>query len=764
MNIRNYRFTTLTDDQIDDFAATFLYDAYGPKGWRFDVYEEILTHENSDMRIVAKNNDTPLEYAFGECKISNDGTAVQLNGKTVYGCMVVHSNKPGISKLEVNGRIRFRTPWPYAGNLCIGTIVRTWCGARHTSGQYLVPNTSTDLIAPESKNGDYKFKADVKYSNIYQPMVFQPKPAHVMFMHAGANYGKKNSEYVYIPFTASVSHPGTCIFVSISLLYKWCPGILGSNTICWTLPSPIPLVMSKATGNTLSLPVRVPDDNEFGDELSSLKTAAKTILLDGNGDYRTDTLQALNGGDAAHAETYTATFDRSLFNDYPNSASIFGVAQLWTYLPQVVSPYYGGRTVYNIDNLPAENGFELRLPENADTRPVAGTITYSVVKGGFGLNTYVQNHTGVKIKMAQPTCKLSATPAAMVIDYYGGTARIETQDSDGGFTFTLPVLTVNGQTQFTVYAEDSRGFRSVGASKTITVYPYAPPGMAEYTLCRVDGEGNQTDFGDQAALTITPSWSSVNNLNSITSIKAAILQYEPHMDWQHAVDRAVTAGTPYRFPITLDPARLYRVRIKITDKGGITTTYYRTVRTAAYTLHLRQSGNGIGMGEASRHEHSLSVAENWAVVAYDRNLMDMLVPIGTVQLIDRTDGEVADMSALYPGTVWERITDRYFLATGDSVQAGDTGGSETVTLAAGNIPQIPVTFANGIYGPRSRFAGPINAIPGVGGVTVPNEKGGFKQWSGPNFLNGSYANKGNEPKPVTTVPPYLAVDAWIRIR
>lgn len=763
MNVRFHRYTSLSDYWLNEYEMTF-----HPKDdeWRYTLYEEMVTEENSEIVMVGKNDDVPFAYFRDQCKISNDGSAVKLGGKAVYGCPVVVSDTPGLSEVNVAGRIRFRTPWPYAGRMCIGTFVRSWCGAKHKSGNWYVPRSSTDLIAPQSLNGDYSFFASTgvdKYKGTGS--AFSVSDGWVQFIDNGGDLGRHNEEYVYIPFTARVTKPGTCIFVSIHLLYNWCPGVLGSNTICWTLPSPIPLMMTKETGNTLSLPIRLPDNNEFtvNGKANSLTTSARTVLLDANGNYRTDSeaIQPLNDGNVSHEESYSATFNRSLFLEYPNSPSIYGVAQIWTYIPSSLALYKRLR-MYNLDGLPAENGFELRLPEDSTTRPTAGTITYSVVKNTFRLSYYVQNRTGVKIKMAQPTCQLNATPKAMIVEYYGGTARIETQDSDGGFTFTLDRFTANGSQKFTVYAEDSRGFISSKASKTLTVYAYAPPEMTGCTLERVDSNGNPSDFGDCAALTVEASFSAVSTKNGIASIRAAILQYEPHMDWEHAVDYTVAAGTPYTFALTLDPAKIYRVRIKITDKGGVTTTYYRTVRSAVYTLHLRQGGNGVGMGEASRSERSLSVAENWAVVVYDRTLMDMLVPIGSVQLIDRQDGEVVDMTDLYPGTVWERITDRFFLGSGEHAP-GDMGGSETVTLAAENIPQIPVTFANGIYGPRSRFAGPINAIPGVGGVTVPNEKGGFKQWSGPNFLNGSYANKGNEPKPVTTVPPYLAVDAWIRI-
>ena len=122
-----------------------------------------------------------------------------------------------------------------------------------------------------------------------------------------------------------------------------------------------------------------------------------------------------------------------------------------------------------------------------------------------------------------------------------------------------------------------------------------------------------------------------------------------------------------------------------------------------------------------------------------------------------------DPNNFLPGS-WEKIKDRYLLASGDSVGAGTTGGSNSITVGINNMPSHRHNFE-------------IDYPPGRAGEEVVSVCG--RRMSGSSGVEGSslQLQSGNASSaadgqiniksqgsgvPIAIKPEYIAVNMWVR--
>mgnify|MGYP003474060879 CR=1 FL=1 len=121
-------------------------------------------------------------------------------------------------------------------------------------------------------------------------------------------------------------------------------------------------------------------------------------------------------------------------------------------------------------------------------------------------------------------------------------------------------------------------------------------------------------------------------------------------------------------------------------------------------------------------------------------------PIGSIYL------SVNDTSpaSLFGGT-WEKIQDRFLLASGSSYSLGATGGEATHTLSKAELPEHSHYLVSG-SGARGNSYIQMDSTASTydGNYIVHTGKVG---WIG--------ADCGNQPH--NNMPPYLAVNVWKRI-
>lgn len=151
------------------------------------------------------------------------------------------------------------------------------------------------------------------------------------------------------------------------------------------------------------------------------------------------------------------------------------------------------------------------------------------------------------------------------------------------------------------------------------------------------------------------------------------------------------------------------------------------------------------------------------LVPYVMPMSDMLsriYPVGSIYM-SVTSASPAD---LFGGT-WERIKDRFLLASGDTYSAGSTGGEAQHTLSMNELPShnfgsipmiVPIGHGNWNNGDihASSLGNASSSKPGV--EQNGNGMTNGTQWSYEiDFPGGS--------QPHNNMPPYLTVYIWKRV-
>ena len=136
------------------------------------------------------------------------------------------------------------------------------------------------------------------------------------------------------------------------------------------------------------------------------------------------------------------------------------------------------------------------------------------------------------------------------------------------------------------------------------------------------------------------------------------------------------------------------------------------------------------------------------------SILDFIYPVGSIYM----SVNAANPGDLIGGT-WERIQDRFLLASGSTYGAGTTGGSAKATL-----PSHTHTFGSGGYQMWGVKIGTGSTEPGN---TISGDKKYYAAAKGGSTSNykwiESVDSKGVSDVSQANMPPYLAVYVWKRI-
>jgi len=140
------------------------------------------------------------------------------------------------------------------------------------------------------------------------------------------------------------------------------------------------------------------------------------------------------------------------------------------------------------------------------------------------------------------------------------------------------------------------------------------------------------------------------------------------------------------------------------------------------------------------------------------DLIDIIYPIGSIYMsVNDTDPSI-----LFHGT-WERIKDRFLLASGDTYSAGSTGGEAQHTLTEAEMPRhrhLPYIDGN-MNDPKFRlFMGNDTWFNPDAGTSYFRVTGGFNSTEYKGF--DANTNKVGGSQPHNNMPPYLSVYVWKR--
>lgn len=126
-----------------------------------------------------------------------------------------------------------------------------------------------------------------------------------------------------------------------------------------------------------------------------------------------------------------------------------------------------------------------------------------------------------------------------------------------------------------------------------------------------------------------------------------------------------------------------------------------------------------------------------------KSVIDCVMPVGFVLTLYHN---TADPNVMYPGTTWERITNRFLWAMDENGEVGITGGEKTVTLTAAQMPQHN---HGGTY-TNAGTATKTHAWLASGGSAMA-----YDTVNAGGNANGTTAAHNN-------MPPYVQVSVWRR--
>lgn len=197
-----------------------------------------------------------------------------------------------------------------------------------------------------------------------------------------------------------------------------------------------------------------------------------------------------------------------------------------------------------------------------------------------------------------------------------------------------PSGTSNQTLTYRITVTDQRG-RTNYVDKTITCYAYSPPILSNFTVYRVDANGNATatDEGTYLKYSFNTTCSSVNNTNTITSMS---IGYKAASSTGGYTSKAITSTNGTVQDVTFSTTTTYSIQITIKDTYGGTDTRIATLSNASRILNILNNGTGVAFGKMAEDNSKLDSA--WTVHARngvtndsDRNLKTNIENMSDIQ-------------------------------------------------------------------------------------------------------------------------------------
>ena len=372
-----------------------------------------------------------------------------------------------------------------------------------------------------------------------------------------------------------------------------------------------------------------------------------------------------------------------------------------------------------------------------------------------GIAAWVQGYSKAKavFDSSKVTCKQGAGIAKYAVTYLGKTVEESPYRTE-------TISTTSATVRCTV--TDSRGL-TAWEDFNIALLEYAPPALVGADLFRSDGEGTAAGGGVHIAGVARARYSELGGLNSVT-----LKGYWKSVGGSYGAGETMTVGAVGLVTgnVEISTDRSYVALLVLTDSLGNSTEFEENIPTEQVAFHLKEGGKGAAFGKAAEQDELLDVAwdarfqgdvqVDGALQVGGKSLLDMVYPVGSIYLsVSGTDPQT-----LFGGT-WARLEDVFLLAAGAKHAAGSTGGEESHTLTASEMPTHNGHLSAGIAGTAPYEKGNYKGYLNSSTMTAYGDIGrGWNVYSGNEMHPASEAAGGGQPH--NNMPPYLAVYTWKR--
>lgn len=352
------------------------------------------------------------------------------------------------------------------------------------------------------------------------------------------------------------------------------------TTITWTIEYDLLATASQATynspvvaGNAVSVTLSNPD--------ISISTLTHTLTFS-MGTYSHNASLGLG------VTTYQYTIPVTWINAIPNAESGLCVLS--------VSTYSGGSLI-------GSRSYSITVQVPSGIGPTLGSLTTTRIDHSVpaSFDAYVQSKSGVTITANNCTGAYGSTITKYVIS--GGMSATQPTNA-----FMLDPIQTSGNITFTVTITDSRG-RTASQSVAIYVYPYSVPSISEATAFKSTSTGEHSTTGTYLAVKLTATFTPIDNKNTLS-----LSVYYREMGgstWTFGAN--LTNGVQSIIGGSLDPYQNYEVRFVAEDALSSVDTIV-DINSVVYTLHFKNGGKGMGIGQLSTLDDTLQISEDWTIL------------------------------------------------------------------------------------------------------------------------------------------------------
>lgn len=258
--------------------------------------------------------------------------------------------------------------------------------------------------------------------------------------------------------------------------------------------------------------------------------------------------------------------------------------------------------------------------ETAVGEPVTDSFTICVPESAVpvwnGVRTVEAVHSGEAAALGatikgMSRQKISVDAADVTCMYGAELGSVHVRMPDGGQTSGNPCTTglfgQSGTVSYEAWVTDSRGLASEAQTFVLQVQEYYRPAMSGVSIYRCDAQGNADDQGTWLYFRADVDYADCGGANGCTlTAEYGIVGGETTVSQQIAIGEAAILGAG-----GIQTVRSYACTLTAVDTAGNAASYSAVVGTADAALHLREGGNGGGLGKYGEREGWLDSA--WSI-------------------------------------------------------------------------------------------------------------------------------------------------------